>query len=77
MVKRDNFSSSVKTALAKRAGYRCSFPSCPIITEGPSNESEISSVSIGTACRISSASAGPGARRYDQDMKKSERVSFR
>lgn len=60
---RHEFPEPVKHALAKRAGYRCSFPSCGRMTIGPSDESETAVSSTGTAAHIIAASAGPGARR--------------
>lgn len=62
---RINFPSSVKVALAKRAGYRCSHPDCPAITMGPSEESATATSNTGEAAHINSASSGKGARRHN------------
>lgn len=73
---RDDFSSSVKNALAARAGYRCSYPGCTKVTHGPSIESESAISNTGMACHIAAASGGPGARRYDPNMSNEQRSSF-
>lgn len=73
---RDDFKASVKAALAKRAGYRCSFPECPAVTIGPSDESDVATSSTGEAAHISAASGGPGARRYVASLTPEERSSI-
>ena len=73
---RDDFPAAVKTALAERVAYRCSFPDCPNPTIGPSQESEMARSRVGIACHISAAAPGPGARRYDPKMTPAERKSF-
>lgn len=73
---RDDFSSATKTKLAKRAGYRCSFPGCSAVTIGPSEESNDATSSTGTAAHISAAAAGPGARRYDPNISPEQRSSI-
>lgn len=70
---RDDFSKDTKDRLARRAGYRCCFPNCGRPTYGTSEESDNSTTNTGTACHISSASAGPGARRYNPNMTSEER----
>lgn len=77
MPDRDEFSAEVKRALAERAGHRCSFPSCPVVTIGPSNEGEKSVSKTGMACHIAAASSGPGARRYVSTMSKEERTAIK
>lgn len=76
MSNRDDFSPEVKRALAERAGHRCSFPDCPAVTIGPSDESDTAVSKTGMACHIAAASGGPGARRYMADMKSEERSSI-
>ncbi len=61
---RDDFSNATKIALAKRAGYRCSYPECKATTVGPSDESSQATSSTGEAAHISAASGGPAARRW-------------
>jgi hypothetical protein len=70
---RDEFSKSVKDALAKRVCYRCSNPNCKAMTSGPHTEPE-RSVNVGVAAHISAAS--PGGPRYDSDMSSEERSSI-
>lgn len=70
---RDDFTLETKMQLAKRVGYLCSFPGCGSLTIGPSDESEKSTSNVGTACHISAASAGRGARRYDENLSPDER----
>ena len=76
MGKRDNFSWKTQRALEGRAGHRCSFPGCPAVTIGPSEESAISVSKTGTACHIAAAAGGQGARRYMPNMTKDERISI-
>lgn len=73
---RDEFSPEVKRALAERAGHRCSFPRCPAVTIGPSDETERAVSRTGMACHIAAAASGPGARRYVQQMSAKERASI-
>lgn len=68
---RDDFTAKIKTALAHRAGYVCSFPGCGRHTSGPSDESESAYSSIGIAAHISAAA--PGGPRYDSEMSGDER----
>lgn len=63
MARLADFSSVVRNALAQRAGYRCSFPTCPASTIGPSAESATSTAKSGMACHIYAAEDGPAARR--------------
>jgi len=76
MANRDEFTKEVKTALAERVGYRCSFPACMNRTIGPSDESEMARSRVGVACHISAAAPGPGARRYDASLSPRERSSI-
>lgn len=57
------FTQATKDQLARRAGYRCSFPQCRSPTIGPSAEGEDRSASTGMACHIRAAATGPSARR--------------
>jgi len=75
-VTRDNFPTPVKTALAKRAGYRCSYPGCNAITVGPSEECQMAVANTGTAAHISAAAGGKGSRRFDQNMTEEQRTSI-
>lgn len=70
---RDDFTLETKIQLAKRVSYHCSFPGCGSLTIGPSDESEKSTSSVGTACHISAASDGKGARRYDANLSSEQR----
>jgi hypothetical protein len=65
----------VRTAIALRAGYVCSFEGCEQLTVGPSDESEMAHSSVGVAAHISAAS--PGGRRYDANMPSEERTSVK
>src|SRR5690606_20933199 len=66
MSKREgDFSPATRALLARRAGYRCSFPTCGAPTAGPSAESEVSTSDTGMACHIVAASHGPQARRVE------------
>lgn len=71
MAKRDNFTSSVKRALADRAGHHCS--RCKKLTTGPDGSGD-GVASIGVACHICAAS--PGGARYDTSMTTEQRRSF-
>ena len=63
MARLADFSTSVKKALAERAGFTCSFPDCEALTIGPSEETPTSSSRTGMACHIYAAADGPAARR--------------
>jgi hypothetical protein len=75
-VTRDNFSEPVKTALAKRAGFHCSYPGCNATTVGPSAERDDAVSNTGTAAHISAAAGGKGSRRYDSSLTKAQRTSI-
>ena len=68
---RDEFSKDDKDILARRVGYRCSNPDCPMeYTTGPA-EDPSKSVSIGVAAHITAASKrGP---RYDSNLTSEQR----
>jgi len=71
---RDEFANSTKEQLARRAGYRCSFPECGVPAFGPSQEGSNRTTNVGTACHIAAASGGPGARRFVSTMTPRERM---
>ncbi|WP_418408080.1 hypothetical protein [Alistipes sp.] len=71
---RDNFSTKVKEVLAKRVGYRCSFPGCNRITIGPGHKSASDIVNLGEAAHIYAAS--PNGPRYDPSMTPEDRASI-
>lgn len=69
---RDDFKVATKWTIARRAGFKCSFPGCGATTEGPSTESTASTSSVGTAAHICAAAEnGP---RWDQMMTTAQRV---
>lgn len=76
MSNRDDFTPKTKEILAKRTGYKCSFPSCWINTIGPSDEKESPIDTTGMACHIYAAAEGKGAKRYKKDMTSEERKSL-
>ena len=55
--KEAEFTKTTRELTARRAGFRCSFPSCDRITVGPSAEADKSSC-IGIAAHIYAAAAG-------------------
>lgn len=69
---RDDFTQKVKTEIAKRAGYMCSWPACEKLTERASEDAQ-GAVSIGVAAHIRAAS--PGGPRYDPCQTPEERTS--
>lgn len=69
---RDDFRQPTKELLAKRVGFKCSYPPCRRPTIGP-QEAPDGSVNVGVACHIAAASVG-GAR-YDGTMTPEERAS--
>jgi hypothetical protein len=75
MARADDFNLDTKRALAKRAGYHCSFLDCGRLTAGPSDESDDATSETGMACHISAASSGGSARRYDSNMTNEDRKS--
>jgi hypothetical protein len=71
MSNRDEFSPKTKRLVALRASYLCSFPDCPQITAGPSDESATAVTMIGKAAHIHAAAAG--GKRYLASMSPAER----
>ncbi len=71
---RDDFSAATKTALAGRAGHRCSI--CKTPTLGPSDETPTSYMNVGIASHITAAAPGQGARRYDPALTPQQRSSI-
>lgn len=69
---RDDFSLKTKTALAARAGYRCSMRDCRAQTIGPDGTAT-GSLSVGIACHIHAAS--PNGPRYDPSQTPEERTA--
>lgn len=61
--RKGDFGAATRLILAKRAGFRCSFPNCGAPTSGPSDETDRSVSDTGMACHIIAASDGPAARR--------------
>jgi hypothetical protein len=74
MSREADFPQTVKEALAKRAGYRCSFPGCPNQTIGPSAEGPTKVSNTGDAAHIVAASPGPGARRPNTGRLSNEKL---
>jgi hypothetical protein len=72
-IMRDDFSSRVKDALARRVALRCSNPGCRKATSGPGADPN-SAVNIGVAAHI--AAASPGGPRYSIRMSAAERGSI-
>src|SRR5712692_10152059 len=66
----DDFSDTVKKALAARVGHLCSNPECRALTSGPQDD-PAKAVNIGVAAHITAAS--PGGPRYDPDLLPEER----
>ncbi len=69
---RDEFSAETKDVLARRAGMRCSWPTCDQLTSGP-REDPTKAVNVGVAAHI--YAAGPGGPRYAPQMTAEERRS--
>lgn len=66
---RDDFTRPTIELIARRAGYRCSNPSCRRPTQGPDQNG--GAASIGVAAHISAASSG--GPRYMPEMSPDER----
>jgi hypothetical protein len=62
---RDDFTSPIKTKIAKRAGYLCSNPHCRRLTVGAARGHD-GSQNIGVIAHITAAS--PGGARYDPNL---------
>lgn len=69
---RDDFKSTTRLQIAKRAGWLCSFPSCRTPTVGATSDGD-GVIDIGTAAHI--RAAAPGGPRYDEKMSPEERSS--
>ena len=69
---RHGFSKQTVNIIMRRAGARCSNPSCRRITTGPSIKHD-QAVVIGVASHISAAS--PGGKRYDPNLTEKQRGS--
>lgn len=72
--RRDDFTKGVKRALAERAAWICSNPSCGALTIGPSDTDDEKSVNVGTAAHIHAAA--PGGCRYDPNQSAEQRASI-
>jgi len=70
---RDDFSASVKDALAKRVAFVCSNPTCNVVTSGPHTEIT-RSVNLGVASHITAAARG--GPRFDESLTPEERASI-
>lgn len=69
---RTDFATPVKELLARRAGHRCSNPTCRRQTAGPA-ASATGAVNMGVAAHITAASAG--GPRFDDRLAAEERAS--
>lgn len=67
---RDDFTQNTKRILARRVGYKCSFPACGKPTDGPHTNQD-KYLSIGVAAHITAAS--PGGPRYDDTLTPEQR----
>jgi hypothetical protein len=74
MTTRDEFSAGTRKALASRAGYLCSCPSCRVITIGPSREAPDDVAIVGVAAHI--CAAAEGGPRYEASMSPEQRSSI-
>lgn len=70
--KRDDFTETIKSKLAKRVAFICSNPSCKRLTIGPDTKNGINNV--GVAAHI--CAAAPGGPRYDENMTEQKRKSI-
>lgn len=73
LARRDNFTSAIKTRLAKRAGFQCSI--CKAGTVGPSSITPESVTNIGVAAHITAAATG--GPRYNPSLSTQERSHIR
>jgi len=69
---RDDFSEKTKLQIAKRAGWRCSDPSCRRPTIGSTSDGD-GEINLGTAAHI--CAAAPGGPRYDPNQTPEQRRS--
>lgn len=67
---RDDFTKTTKDLIAKRVGYKCSYPGCGILTVAAALGSDKVAV-IGVAAHITAAS--PGGPRYDPYLSSDDR----
>src|SRR5205085_3846517 len=67
---RDDFTASTKRIIGARAGFRCSFPGCPLSTYGPVEDPN-RFFNLGVAAHISSAA--PRGARYRPEMAPEQR----
>jgi len=72
-MQRQDFTERAKGELARRAGYKCSMPTCGAPTSGPSESSATGTSSVGVAAHISAASVG--GPRYDPSLRPDQRES--
>ena len=56
MSNRDDFTPSTKKVMAERVAWRCSFPSCGVITIGPKMGDSSKSINLSEAAHIHAAS---------------------
>src|SRR6266852_6293585 len=70
-MQRQDFTKGAKEELARRAGYKCSMPTCRAPKSGPSESSTSSTSSVGVAAHITAAS--PGGPRYDKSLRPEQR----
>lgn len=71
---RDDFTSKDKEILAKAVNYRCSNPSCQVLTTAAKSNDNDSITNIGQAAHITAASKG--GPRYDESLLKKDRSSI-
>lgn len=70
---RNDFSASVKEALAKRVAYRCANPNCNSATSGPHTDAT-RSINLGVASHITAAANG--GPRFDASISAEERAGI-
>jgi hypothetical protein len=70
---RDEFPQAIKEVLAKRAGQRCSNPTCVGPTSGP-HADESKAINLGVAAHITAAA--PGGPRYNPNLSPEERAAI-
>lgn len=69
--KRDDFTSTTKSKIASRVGYRCSAPNCRRSTSRPDPVNTSEAINQGVAAHIHAAS--PGGPRFDKIMSTEQR----
>lgn len=72
MPPREDFSETVKRALAARVGNLCSNPRCRTLTSGP-HEDPAKAINLGVAAHITAST--PGGPRYDASLTRKQRSS--